>query len=371
MEKIREYIYLDIDRIKSIFSQMEEGLLIEKTEGSEKEGGVKGNVGSGILAELLLDVGIEGNVLYTKKQDETKILHDYMYNLLEKRMKDEGDLIEIPKNFSKDNYRNGLKSDSFILLKCRIRIEDYSMISDILRDINNLQIALELFGLNSMADGSNIDQWGEVEEKLKQNSQLLDKSYLKALSVFVNKFYDKKIFIKCMPFEEDIFWNFIGIMKEKYFREDIEDIIFKYGSFPEFEWYVFGQITSIPNKYNENTLDIKDSKYKIIKENWNEISNILNESEFFKQLKSDSKEYWGKLGLNKNDFIILKGKVLELSFEGLFDVINSLSYETSIKYPSIKFTPIAVYKTLSKTLLIFKILFAIVIPNEISAIDSF
>ena len=29
------------------------------------------------------------------------------------------------------------------------------------------------------------------------------------------------------------------------------------------------------------------------------------------------------------------------------------------------------YKTLSKTLLIFKILFAIVIPNEISAIDSF
>ena len=29
------------------------------------------------------------------------------------------------------------------------------------------------------------------------------------------------------------------------------------------------------------------------------------------------------------------------------------------------------YLTLSKTLLIFKILFAIVIPNEISAIDSF
>ena len=344
MEKIREYIYLDIDRLESIFSQMEKGLLIKKTEELEKEGGVKGNVGSGFLADLLLDVGAEGNLLFTKREDETKILHDYMYNLIEKKMKDESELIEIPKKFSKDEYRNGIKSDSFILLKCHIKIEDFTAISDIIQEINNLQIALEIFGLNSMADDSNINQWEEIEKKLKENSQLLDESYLKALSTFVNKFYDKKIFIKCMPFEENIFWNFVGIMKEKYFREDVEDIIFKYGSYPACEWYVFGQITSIPNKNHEHDMVLKDSKYNLIKENWDEVSNILNEADRFKQLKSNSKNFWKNLGLNKNDFVILKGKLLELSFEGLFDVINSLTYETSIKYPSIKFTPIVIYK---------------------------
>ena len=91
-------------------------------------------------------------------------------------------------------------------------------------------------------------------------------------------------------------------------------------------------------------MNVQDSKYKIIKENWEVISKILNESNVYKQLPSESKEVFKNFGLNKNDFIVLKRKILDLTFENLFDIIDSLSYETSIKYPSIKFTPIAVYR---------------------------
>ena len=82
MEKIREYIYLDVDRIKSIVSQIEKGLIIEKTEESGHDAELKGNVGSNLLTNLFLDFGFEGDVLFTNRKDETKVLHDYMYNLL-------------------------------------------------------------------------------------------------------------------------------------------------------------------------------------------------------------------------------------------------------------------------------------------------
>ncbi|MEE0943561.1 MAG: hypothetical protein UIB63_10690 [Methanobrevibacter sp.] len=344
MEKIREYIYLDVDRIKSIVSQIEKGLIIEKTEESGHDAELKGNVGSNLLTNLFLDFGFEGDVLFTNRKDETKVLHDYMYNLLEKKLDENGIIIKIPNDYGTENYRNNINPDSFILMECMIKIENYTSISDLIDNINELQVSFEVMGLNSMSGDLEVNQWDEAEQALRRNSQLLDESYLNSLSIFFNQFYNGKIFIKCMPFDNDVFSNFIGFIKEKYLREDIEDIIFKYGSFPSFKWYVFGQISSIPPKNYNPTLNVQDSKYKIIKENWEVISKILNESNVYKQLPSESKEVFKNFGLNKNDFIVLKRKILDLTFENLFDIIDSLSYETSIKYPSIKFTPIAVYR---------------------------
>lgn len=344
MEKIREYIYLDVDRIKSIVSQNEKGLIIEKTEESGHDAELKGNVGSNVLTNLFVDFGVEGDVLFTNRKDETKVLHDYMYNLLEKKLVESDTIIKIPANYGNENYRDNINPDSFILMECMIKIENYTSISDLIEKINELQVSFEVMGLNSMSNALEVNQWEEAEQSLRKNSQLLDESYLNSLSVFFNHFYNGKIFIKCMPFDNDVFSNFIGFIKEKYLREDIEDIIFKYGSSPSFKWYVFGQISSIPSKNFNPTINIQDSKYKTIKENWDVISKILNESNVFKQLSSESKDVFKNFGLNKNDFIFLKRKVLDLTFENLFDIIDSISYETSIKYPSIKFTPIAVYR---------------------------
>ena len=344
MEKIRDYIYLDIDRIKSIFSQIEKGLLIQQTEGINQDNEVKANIGTNWLSNLFLDAGIEGDVIFTNKKDETKVLHDYMYTILEKKLCDENQVIKIPADYNKENYRDMLNPNSFILLECYIKIENYLKISNIIDDINELQIILGVLGLESMSQNSEINQWDETEKNLKNNSQLLDESYLKALSSFFNKFYEGKIFIKAMPFSGDFLSNFIGLIKKKYLREDIDDILFRYGSSPTFKWHVFGQISSIPAKnYNPN-VQISDSKYLSIKKNWNEISRILNSSIVFKQVTANDKECWNEWGLDKNDFNILKGKLLEFSLEQLFDIIDSVSYEISIKYPSIKFTPIAIYR---------------------------
>ena len=184
MEKIREYIYLDVDRIKSIVSQIEKGLIIEKTEESGHDAELKGNVGSNLLTNLFLDFGFEGDVLFTNRKDETKVLHDYMYNLLEKKLDENGIIIKIPNDYGTENYRNNINPDSFILMECMIKIENYTSISDLIDNINELQVSFEVMGLNSMSGDLEVNQWDEAEQALRRNSQLLDESYLNSLSIF-------------------------------------------------------------------------------------------------------------------------------------------------------------------------------------------
>lgn len=344
MENIREYIYLDIERIKSIFSQMEEGLIIQKNDESSNEKSVEGEVGSGILSEFLLNIRGDAKVLFSNKNEETKVLHDYMYNYIEKKMINKKQIKKIPEEYDEKKVHNELTPNSFVLLDCYIRFEDYSSMTNIINDFNDFIVALEIFGLNPFSSNSNVNQWEETEENLKNNSKLFDEAYINALSLFFKQLYNEKLIIKCIPFDEDIFSNFIGLIKKDCLRETIEDIFFKYGISPTVKWQVFGQISSIPRKNAQENIIFRDSKYNTVKENWDLISSILNESNTYKQLNKSSKEKWKELKLKKEDFIIFKGKVLELTFEQFFDSMHLISEITSVKYPSIKFTPIAIYR---------------------------
>ena len=342
--KIREYIYLDIERIKSIFSQIEEGLLIEKNDSKSNKKSVEGEVKSGFLGDFLLNIRGDAEIIFSNKNEETKVLHDYMYNYIEKKMIDRKQIIKIPQEYNEKNFRANITSKSFVLLDCYIKIEDYSSILNIINDMNDLTVAFEIFGLNPFSSNPHINQWEETEQNLKNNSKLFDKSYLEALSLFFKQFYNEKIYIKCIPFDEDVLSNFIGLIKKDCLRENMEDIFFKYGISPTVKWQVFGQISSIPAKNAKNTKVLRDSKFNTIKENWDTISLILNKTNQYKQLDKESKKIWEELNLKKDDFKILKSKVLELSFEQFFESMNILSEETSVKYPSIKFTPIAIYR---------------------------
>ena len=79
-------------------------------------------------------------------------------------------------------------------------------------------------------------------------------------------------------------------------------------------------------------------------DNWDKILNIVNNNELFENLDEDSIKYWNSLNLNEKDFDSLKRKSFEIGIEKIYDAMNLLYYEASIKEPSITFTPIAVYR---------------------------
>ena len=349
MLNIREFIYLDVERMKSILSQIEKGLLLEVTEEKGKEMGFEGGISSGSILETFVNAQGMGKYLISNNETETRTLHDYMYNIIEEELLAENYLIEIPDdnqvNKRVTNWPKEVKDNSFVFIKSKIKIEDYSILSSILENMNDLSVALSVINLVSKSGFYNgEEQWNRTEKNLEETNLLLDKSYIKSMSLILRQFYKDKLILTCMPYKKNSNLTFVANLNRNNLRENIEDIIFKYGSLPLSDWFIFGRVSTILPKEYDSTKITNDPVYKRIKNNWSEINSIINSVENFKNLNTDNQRKWKSLGLNEEDFEILKLKNLELSFENIFNSINQLSYETGVKYPSIVFTPIAIYR---------------------------
>ena len=142
MLNIREFIYLDVERMKSILSQIEKGLLLEVTEEKGQEMGLEGGLSTGSILGSVVDAQGMGKFLINNNETETRTLHDYMYNIIEEKLLAENYLIEIPDenqvNKRVNNWPKELKDNSFVLIKGKIKIEDYSILSGILENMNKI-----------------------------------------------------------------------------------------------------------------------------------------------------------------------------------------------------------------------------------------
>lgn len=128
MLSIREFIYLDTERLKSIFSQVEKGLLTEMKSNKENSSKIGGELGTDNVLSFLVDAKSMGELVFSNSESETKTLHDHMYNHIETKLIHEKNIINIPDNTKK--LPKDLKDNSFVLLKGKIKIEDYRLLSD-------------------------------------------------------------------------------------------------------------------------------------------------------------------------------------------------------------------------------------------------
>lgn len=339
MENIKEFIYLDTEKIKSILSQLEKGLPVSTNEKTKIDSGIGATAGAGFLNWLKAEAN--ANILSSNQNDETKILHDYMYNYIEQQLKDNKKLLEIHSPTKQDNeLPKELNENSFILLKCKIKINDYNQILSILNSMNDLNIALQVLSIKQSTIKNGF--WESEKKNLENSNQLLPEDFVKSAKLIIEHFYKNKLIITCMPYEKNSFLSFNGPLKREYLRDNIEDILYKYGRSPSVTWYVFGKISSIDNPHKKTAN--KDSKFKRMMDNWDNISYIINNYSSFENLNDDNKRYWNGLRLTEDDFNILKEKTLEFGIENIFDAIDILYYETSVKEPSITFTPISIYR---------------------------
>lgn len=195
-------------------------------------------------------------------------------------------------------------------------------------------ITLNVF--NDLVDALNIVS--------NSNTERLDDEFRESLKLIIDEFYSNRLLVTSMPYEKDLNLSFVGPLNRHYLRDKIENILFKFGAFPITEWSIFGQIsTIIPEKYDDLE-QIKDSKFKRIKNNYNKINPIISSSDTYDSLNNENKKLWRSFNLNKEDFNILKAKHLSNSLENIFEAYDDLIYETGVKYPSITFTPIAIYR---------------------------
>jgi hypothetical protein len=297
---VRDFIYIDIDRVKSISSQLECGLTdeIQSSNGNSETTKVGGKGG---LPFLSAEAGSE---FQTNNQLlETKSLHDYIYNKVENILLNEDKLLRVSNadSYSSHTIRS-IGNAAFILAKGKVVINDYNQLKKLLDNWEGLSKFIAKCHVSSKKENMTQSQAKLAYDNLLQDFiKNIDKDYRKGLSLFIDMFYQDRIVIKITPYSEYPDFRLVGNIDKKYLRDNIESIRYKYSTAPVSDWTIFCQIASMPL---ENRTDV--------------ISNMTNNQ---------------------------IGNGIENSFQKIFDSYRAVeNMAQTVTYPEIAVTPIAIYR---------------------------
>jgi len=247
--KIRDFIYLDTERLKSIIAQIEQGLINISTQLKSNNKEVMAKAGGSLLG--LLEAAGGAKYVWQNQATETRTLHDNIYNKVENALTSNDLLITIPGNIKMESIDSGFESmvsnTSFILAKGKVIINDFTRMRLMLEKFNGLGKFIAQCGVSSLPINTPEHLKNQALKKAR-DKMTLDKSMIEGFKLFFDLFYKDRVVIKMITFEDYPDFRLVGNLKADFLRENISSIIYKYGTAPVSEWTIFAQVASIPPK---------------------------------------------------------------------------------------------------------------------------
>ncbi|MCH7410178.1 hypothetical protein MM239_12290 [Belliella sp. DSM 111904] len=289
MGSIKDLIYFDFEKARSLISQLNGGLVSEISRAIENEGELKSNVGF----NLFLKGGIEGRDKEKNIKVEKIDLYHELLNQIEKELQEKKLLIDINEYFmsakgSFNDFIEKLPSFSFIKSNGWSQFEDFERFKNIFSNFNEIQRMVYSSGLldnpeikkiqEQISDErKNIQLMGDrnvknkefgklkayekkFDELLKSHTEIgtLDEVFIERIKMFMDTFSPNRLNFRQIPFDDFNDFQILASLKEKYLVDSsLENIIYTYGTRPNIKLSVFGIITSCPRK-EENRVDLSD-----------------------------------------------------------------------------------------------------------------
>jgi len=238
--------------VKSLVAQVYEGLpeTVEKSEGTTTGGEMGVKLGKIIPVEF----ESKGSFLYSTDSRENKTLHNYIYNILENKLRDLGKI----KIVSEDTYPSGWGRDDFadgelVLIEGYVQIYDFNSIIKRVETFPEIYKIIRKFSIHSLKQKL---QNGEIEqreyEKMKKETEKTEVSDrdTKDLAIALKDFYSGIIKIKIYPSRKDTLFHFIGYPIGRFFEVAAEDLLNVYGIQSSAKWVLLG----IVNRPEESDL---------------------------------------------------------------------------------------------------------------------
>ena len=252
---LKDFIYIDIDRIRSFTSQLYEGIpeSIDSKNGKGKDikGNVKGNV------PFLGGGGVEGGLLFRQETTETKSLQNYIYILFENRLNDLEKLRVLNGKFGEEYWVDGivrkdLQETDFIKITANVKIFDYEYLDNVFKMIKELpDVVAELVSMNLTKDKKK----QKKRETLKEMGVQDWTTAIDSISKFINTMYKGIISLKIYPAGTDSTPYLLGRLNKKYLQYDRENLLFQYGTEPNQKWTIVGQISAIPDEKDVTAIE--------------------------------------------------------------------------------------------------------------------
>lgn len=225
---IRDFIYLDIERVRSFYAQLSKGLPTERTVEKTKETGG--------------DASVEGNMFFTKGKGqidyrygrantETFSLHDYIMEEFLDSLKQADILTQTFDNkftWEKDIFRDGM----FILTKGKVKIIDYKYIAATLDRVPKMAKSVNKIAQKPAQNNPSIDHLDAMSKN----------PVLKEVSQFIEQNMEDSLRIKIYPYDFSEDEVFIATANAINFRYNTVSIINMYGHIVDADWLSLLQV---------------------------------------------------------------------------------------------------------------------------------
>jgi hypothetical protein len=286
MKSIKDLIYFDYDKAKSINSQINGGLISEMTRAIEEEGSVNSEIGFDIKV-IKAKIG-SGDKEKTFKTEKIELFHELL-NQVENSLSEKKILKNLNNQFQENDldielFLNNLPNLNYIKATGYCSFEDNERFKRIMLNFNDIQRLIHSSALeNDPEIKKNKSEINDLKKQLKKNSNhkdlakltaieknfdkiieeraeaiLLDETFIERIETFLNTFTPNRLNFRLAPLDEYKDFQILSNLKNQYIvNGDFENIIYTYGSRPNIKLTVFGIITSCPAVIDER-LDINN-----------------------------------------------------------------------------------------------------------------
>ncbi|MFY9159316.1 DUF6414 family protein [Aquirufa ecclesiirivi] len=278
MKSIKDLIYFDLEKARSLISQIKGGLISEISRAFEDEGEFGSELGFDfkLIKGKLSGKEKERNI----KTEKIEIYHELL-NQIEEELEKKKLLTNINDTFDnfKGSYNDFIKTTqgfSFIKAIGWSQFEDFERLKNIFTNFNEIQRLifssqlLESPEVKSMQQQIKDSKKGaenlernqkakelnrlkslekQFDDKLKELTEIhvFDDDYINRMKMFLDTFSPNRLNFRLLPLDDFNDFQILANLKEKYLVDsNFESIIYTYGTRPNIKLSVLGIITSCP-----------------------------------------------------------------------------------------------------------------------------
>lgn len=248
---IKNFVYLDVEKLYSLSSQVFEGIteyiLNESSKELESSESQKAEVFSGrVLGEILRQ---------NNKILEKKFLHDFSYLQFEKKLLEDGLVSEVTIGNKTENIDTIINKKSFVKAKGKVTFNDMCSINNTLDNFNNIGKALANITTHQEQSDPKIPK-EDIYKIAKKLNLLQDQKFLNDLSLVLKYGFQDQLEVQMLL--NGLYFS--GNLKRECLRENENLIIRKYSRHTEVDFVLFGIVTQYQRTRLEDVELKSDSK---------------------------------------------------------------------------------------------------------------
>lgn len=224
---LRDFIYVDKERLYSLYSQLFQGVAEFSIESfsSSKENDKK-------------EHKIEQKLIEASYKAKNVFLFDHIYNLLEDKLTSQ--LICVDESITLAN----LKPSSYIKVIGKATIEDFEHLIFLLKNFNKIGMALATMQIMNSNKVLKENERYDIERYAKANGLSLDEEFTESMVKIIENFHGSDLDITIEPYSNKLDVFFKSTLDEKNMRLSSNMVRKTYGNKPIMDWTVVGEITS-------------------------------------------------------------------------------------------------------------------------------